>query len=103
MYYVYMVRCEDNSIYTGISVDVERRFSEHSSRGEKCAKYTLSHKVKKVEAVWQTDTKALASKLEYRIKELTKDRKEKLIIDNNNFDKFFSRTLLCDKYSRLVR
>ncbi len=33
MYYTYMLRCEDNSIYTGMTTDVERRMSEHSSKG----------------------------------------------------------------------
>lgn len=40
MYYVYMLRCIDNTIYTGITVDVDRRMKEHFSKNEKCAKYT---------------------------------------------------------------
>ncbi|MBQ3573901.1 MAG: GIY-YIG nuclease family protein, partial [Clostridia bacterium] len=38
MYYVYMMRCSDNSLYTGITTDLERRFEEHKSK--KGAKYT---------------------------------------------------------------
>ena len=79
MYYVYMLRCIDNTIYTGITVDVDRRMKEHFSKNEKCAKYTFTHSAKKLEAIWETDNKSLASKLEYAIKKLTKTKKEELI------------------------
>lgn len=79
MYYIYMLRCIDNTIYTGITVDVDRRMKEHFSKNEKCAKYTFTHSAKKLEAVWETDNKSLASKLEYAIKKLTKTKKEELI------------------------
>lgn len=47
MYYVYMLRCVDNSIYTGITTNVERRMKEHLERSNKCAKYTRTHFAKK--------------------------------------------------------
>ncbi len=78
MYYIYMLRCEDDSIYTGITTDVERRMREHFEKGEKCAKYTSSHTPKMLERVWKTSTKSLASKLEYHIKKLPKLKKERL-------------------------
>ena len=80
MYYTYMIRCKDNSIYTGITTDIKRRWEEHCSKEEKCAKYTKTHSVSKIEAVWETETRVLASKLEFRIKSLTKKQKEELII-----------------------
>ena len=79
MYYVYMLRCENDSIYTGIAKDLERRMEEHFSQDEKCAKYTKSHKPKKLEMAWKTENKSLASKLEYAIKTLDKKQKEELI------------------------
>ena len=79
MFYTYMLRCEDNSIYTGITTNVERRMSEHFSKNEKCAKYTKRHPAKKLECVWQSETRKDASKLEYHIKTLKKEAKEKLI------------------------
>lgn len=82
MYYIYMLRCKDNSIYTGITTDVERRMKEHFEQNEKCAKYTRRHEAKKLEAVWQTENRALASKLEYAIKQLTKLKKEEIIKTN---------------------
>lgn len=83
MYYVYMLRCMDNSIYTGITTDIERRMQEHFSKDKKCAKYTSSHTVKKLECVWETETRVLASKLEYHIKTLSKKQKETLVIEHN--------------------
>ena len=80
MYYVYMLRCTDNSVYTGITTDVEKRMSEHFSKDEKCAKYTKTHSAKKLEAVWVTENRKLASKLEFNIKKnLSKIQKENLI------------------------
>lgn len=88
MYYVYMLRCKDNTIYTGITVDIDRRMEEHFSKNEKCAKYTFTHTAKKLEAVWETQNKSLASKLEYNIKKLTKQKKEELI-KTKNLEKVF--------------
>lgn len=73
-----MLRCMDNSIYTGITTDLERRMQEHFSQDKKCAKYTHSHPPKKLESVWKTEDKKYASKLEYHIKTLSKGKKEKL-------------------------
>lgn len=82
-YYTYMLRCEDNSIYTGITTNLERRMKEHFSQGEKCAKYTLRHTPKKLETAWKSENRKIASKLEYHIKSLKKEDKEKLIKDDN--------------------
>ena len=83
MYYIYMLRCEDNSIYTGITVNIENRMKEHFSKDKNGAKYTKSHNAKNIECVWQTQNKSLASKLEYHIKTLKKVQKEDLILKNN--------------------
>ncbi len=79
MYYTYMLRCEDNSIYTGITTDIKRRLAEHRARGAKSAKYTLNHPALKIEAAWQSESRSAASKLEFHIKRLTKMQKEELI------------------------
>ena len=39
MYYIYMLRCKDDSIYTGITTDLDRRMKEHFGAGEKSAKF----------------------------------------------------------------
>lgn len=101
MYYVYMLRCEDNSLYTGITTNLERRIEEHFSKSEKCAKYTRSHSAKKLELAWKTENKILASKLEYAIKTLKKEEKENLVSCKVELDYFFKERLECEKYERL--
>lgn len=98
MYYTYIVRCKDNTLYTGITTDFKRRFEEHLAQGEKSAKYTRTHKAEKLEAVWQSKDRIYASKLEYRIKKLTKFQKENLII-HNDF-KVFNDKLQAYDYTR---
>ena len=103
MYYVYMLRCIDNTIYTGITVDVDRRMKEHFSKNEKCAKYTFTHSAKKLEAIWETDNKSLASKLEYAIKKLTKTKKEELIKNKELKAVFSNNTKIDVDNYRVVR
>lgn len=100
MYYTYMLRCEDNSIYTGITTSVERRMKEHFGQGKMCAKYTRRHRPIKLEAVWKSENKSLASKLEYEIKALKKMEKEELIINNRKFRQFLSEHVDCSEYKR---
>lgn len=85
MYYIYILRCSDNSLYTGITTDISRRIKEHTQKNQKGAKYTKSHEVISLEALWSTFKKSNALKLEYRIKRLTKPQKEKLILNEDYF------------------
>ena len=78
-WYTYMIRCEDNSVYTGMTSDIERRMSEHFSQNKKAAKYTKRHTPKKLEALWTSSNKSLAASLEAHIKRLNKKEKEDLI------------------------
>ncbi len=79
MYYIYMLRCMDNSIYTGITNNIEKRMDNHFNG--KGAKYTKTHKPLKLEIVWKCKNKSLASKLEYYLKILSKSNKEDIIIN----------------------
>lgn len=102
MYYIYMIRCSDNSIYTGITTDVERRFKEHTGKiPGKAAKYTGSRRALSIEAVWQCDSREKASRLEFYIKKLIKYKKEQLIKDNTFFVKFFAEKVNCEEYERV--
>lgn len=77
MFYTYMLRCKDNSIYTGMTNNIKARFNKHTvGRG---AKYTKSHQPEKIEAIWRSKDKSLACKLEYYLKRLTKKQKEEII------------------------
>ena len=82
MYYVYILRCSNQSLYTGITTDLQRRFAEHAGKRTGGAKYTASHQPIRFEAVWQAEDRASASRLEYRIKTLTRLQKEHLIEGN---------------------
>ena len=77
MYYTYMLRCTDGSIYTGMTNNIDKSINEHLSRNG--AKYTKSHQAERLEAVWRSKNKSLACKLEYQLKQLTKNQKENII------------------------
>ncbi len=100
MYYIYLVRCQDNSLYTGITNDLKRRIEEHLNKSEKCAKYTKSHQALKLEMAWQTENKQLAAKLEYAIKRIPKQQKEDLISGKIEFKTIFAQKLECEKYKK---
>lgn len=55
-----------------------RRFAEHTSGGSKGAKYTKTHPPKEIAAVWEVENRSVASRLEWRLKHLTKAKKEVL-------------------------
>ena len=75
MWFVYMVRCHDGSLYTGITTNVGRRVIEHNT-SKKGAKYTRSRRP--VELAWRSHGMSVmtAAKNEYRIKQMTKRQKE---------------------------
>jgi putative endonuclease len=80
-WFVYIIRCYDNSLYTGSTNNVIRRWNQHK-RGEG-AKYLKANRPKEVVYVEQCDNQSLACKREYEIKKLSKDKKEALIRFNN--------------------
>ena len=98
MYYTYMIRCEDNSIYTGITTDLTRRMEEHFSKSEKCAKYTFRHDAKKLERAWSSGDRKCASKLEYHIKRLPKVKKENLIKSPEKLDDYLGEKIDTKEY-----
>lgn len=89
MYYIYMIKCERGVLYTGIASDISRRMKEHFTLSEKCAKFTRSHKAQSLEALWTAENRSVASKLEYRIKRLTRAQKLELIADPEKVTELF--------------
>ena len=77
-YFTYQLRCMDGSLYAGIASDLKRRMEEHFSKDPKCAKYTKSHPPACLCSAWESADRATASRLEYRLKQLAKDKKEHL-------------------------
>ncbi len=77
-YTVYILQCSDGTFYTGITTELSRRVEEHNS-SEKGAKYTKARRP--VSLVYQEycDDRSSASKREYQIKKLSREKKIKLI------------------------
>lgn len=78
MWYVYLLRCSDDSLYCGITTDLDRRVEEHN-RGEG-AKYTRGRTP--VELVYHetAEDRGAAAQREYEIKQMDRSGKEKLIL-----------------------
>lgn len=77
MWYVYILECSDLTLYTGISNDVEKRIETHNNK--KGAKYTKTRTPVKLMYQCEFETKSLAAKEEWRIKQLTRKQKKDLI------------------------
>jgi putative endonuclease len=77
MWHVYIIKCSDNSLYTGITTDISRRLKEHNNK--KGGSYTRVRQP--VKLVYKEDclTRSRALKREYRIKCHTRDEKLALI------------------------
>lgn len=78
MWYVYMLRCGDASLYAGITTDVERRVEEHKKG--KGGSFTRSHLP--VELVYREkcEDRSSALKREIEIKSMAKTDKEKIVL-----------------------
>lgn len=77
MYYVYLIECEDKSIYTGITTNLKRRFQEHKDKLG--GHYTRAHKVKKILYTEKYETRSSALKREFEIKSWSRAKKLELI------------------------
>ena len=77
MWYLYLVRCRDGSLYTGISTDVQRRFAAHvKDRGARRLRGRGPLQLVYTRAVGD---RGLAARVEYRVKRLSRADKERLI------------------------
>ena len=81
MWYLYILRCGDGTLYTGITTDVERRLEEH--RQGRGAKYTRGRGPLELAYQEKCETHSEALKREYAVKQLTREEKEDLIGNKN--------------------
>ena len=81
MWFVYILRCADDTLYTGITTDVKRRVIEHNI-SEKAAKYTRIRRPVELVYSQACNDRSDASKEEYNIKKLTRKQKEYKIKNN---------------------
>lgn len=78
LFSLYILRCADDTLYTGIAADVEKRISEHES-GARGAKYLRGRGPLKLEFAEAVGDRAMASVLEYRVKRLSRAQKQAII------------------------
>jgi putative endonuclease len=89
---LYIIRCKDNSLYTGITTDVERRFFEHQNDKVKGAKYLRGKGPLQLVFKKIIGTKSEAAIMEYQIKKLPKEKKEEILTRKLlGFDRFFQK------------
>ncbi|MFT5836524.1 MAG: putative endonuclease [Candidatus Azotimanducaceae bacterium] len=84
MWWVYIIRCADGSLYTGISTDVNRRFEQHASGSPKSAKYLRGRAPLELIHFKKIGTQSEALIEERRIKRLSKAQKMKLVDEESN-------------------
>ena len=79
MWYVYFLRCADNSLYAGITTSLERRLLEHNECNKKAAKYTRVRRPVALAYAESQPNRQQASRREYQLKQLSKKNKEQLV------------------------
>lgn len=77
MWYIYILQCSDNSYYIGITNNLEKRLKVHNTG--KGAKYTKTRLPVFICISWEVENRSIASKWEYKLKQLTRKQKSKLI------------------------
>jgi putative endonuclease len=78
LYYVYILKCNDDTLYTGWTTDIKRRLNEHNI-SKKGSRYTRARRPVKICYVEDIETKSGAMKREAQIKKLCREDKQKLV------------------------
>ena len=79
-WFIYILRCADNSLYTGITLDVDKRLDQHNGVDKNGAKYTKARRPVQLAYQEKSHSRSEACKREYAIKSLSKSEKESLIL-----------------------
>ncbi len=77
MYFVYILECEDGSLYTGITTDIERRFAEHKAGTG--GRYTRANGAVRIVYAEKHSNRSSASKREAEIKKWPREKKLALL------------------------
>jgi len=78
-WFVYVVRCKDGTLYTGIATDVERRLAEHAGSAGRGAKYLRGRQPLELLLARAMGSREIALRVEHRIKKLPRSRKDELV------------------------
>ena len=85
-WYLYLLRCSDGSLYTGITTNVARRFAEHRENSGTGAKYLRGRRPLMLVFQKKLGSRSLALAVESKVKRLSKKRKEDLIRSNEHIE-----------------
>jgi len=77
-WFLYVLRCNDDTLYTGITTDPKRRLREHNTNN-RGAKYTNSRRPSQLVYCEEYSDRSSAQKAEHAFKKLTREQKEKII------------------------
>ncbi|MCW8936181.1 MAG: GIY-YIG nuclease family protein [Gammaproteobacteria bacterium] len=77
-WYVYLLRCDDDSYYTGITTDLKRRLYEHNNDNKKAAKYTRARRPLNIVYFELCQSRSDAGIREYEIRKLNRKKKNEL-------------------------
>ena len=80
-HYVYVLRCADDTLYTGYTTDIERRVAEH--RAGEGAKYTRGRTPVELVYTETHESRSAALSREHEIKQFSRDRKERLLAEDS--------------------
>ncbi|MCP4251847.1 MAG: GIY-YIG nuclease family protein [Candidatus Scalindua sp.] len=78
-WFLYLIRCRNGRLYTGITTDVERRFEEHEGGDKKGSKYLRGKAPLELVLKKKVGDRSMALKIEARIKKMSKTKKELLV------------------------
>lgn len=79
MYTLYIIKCADNSLYTGITTDIDRRIKQHNGEIVGGPKYTRGRRPVELVYTEKLLNRSEATKREWEIKKMTRANKEKLL------------------------
>ena len=82
MYKVYILKCSDNTLYTWITTDIDKRIRQHNWEILGWAKYTRVRQPVELVYFEEVENRSIASKREYEIKKLKREKKIELIKNN---------------------
>lgn len=78
MWQIYLIRCRDNTLYTGVTKDLARRLREHAAEGAACAKYLRGRGPFTLVFTCIIGSRSEALRAERRVKRLSRQDKESL-------------------------
>ena len=80
-WWVYILRCRNGALYTGVSTDVQRRVGEHADQGRRSARFTRAFAPVELVYTCRIGSKSRAYRVEYRIKRLSRGKKAALVAE----------------------